>query len=145
MRAARRSSANDPRSTHKGRASAWLIKARSDGSSAKWFQSMGRRWGRGHPWATVHLIFTIIPSITILVAIAKDNVMPTTNMQKLIFAPRSVCRYHIRVDCMPGLLLVVECLVGVLGVYSFAIPFSNYSMNLESLLFSLSSLLLTIF
>lgn len=50
MRAARRSSANDPRSTQKGRASAWLIKARSDGSSAKWFQSMGRRWGHGRPW-----------------------------------------------------------------------------------------------
>eukprot|EP00435_Cladocopium_sp_Y103_P062789 s352_g24.t1 len=35
---------NDPRFTQKGRASAWLIKARSDGSNAKWFQSMGRRF-----------------------------------------------------------------------------------------------------
>ena len=45
MRAAqlKRTSTNDPRFTQKGRASAWLIKARSDGSNAKWFQSMGRR------------------------------------------------------------------------------------------------------
>lgn len=46
MRAAqpKRASTNDPRFTQKGRASAWLIKARSDGSNAKWFQSMGRRF-----------------------------------------------------------------------------------------------------
>mmetsp|Transcript_108806 Transcript_108806/g.132814 ORF Transcript_108806/g.132814 Transcript_108806/m.132814 type:complete len:362 (-) Transcript_108806:105-1190(-) len=44
LAASRRSSGNDPRLTHKGRATAWLIKARSDGSNAKWFQSTGRRF-----------------------------------------------------------------------------------------------------
>ena len=43
MRAQPKRATNDPRFTQKGRASAWLIKARSDGSNAKWFQTMGRR------------------------------------------------------------------------------------------------------
>eukprot|EP00913_Durusdinium_trenchii_P024624 g23116.t1 len=37
-------STKDPRITQKGRFSAWLIKARSDGANAKWFQSVGRRY-----------------------------------------------------------------------------------------------------
>lgn len=44
MRAQPKRATNDPRFTQKGRASAWLIKARSDGSNAKWFQTMGRRF-----------------------------------------------------------------------------------------------------
>eukprot|EP00440_Ansanella_granifera_P032351 gb/GFBE01035106.1/.p1 GENE.gb/GFBE01035106.1/~~gb/GFBE01035106.1/.p1 ORF type:complete len:458 (+),score=80.49 gb/GFBE01035106.1/:1-1374(+) len=34
----------DPRYTHKGKFSAWLIKAKSDGAKAKWFQTLGRRY-----------------------------------------------------------------------------------------------------
>eukprot|EP00931_Biecheleriopsis_adriatica_P022991 TRINITY_DN14633_c0_g1_i1.p1 TRINITY_DN14633_c0_g1~~TRINITY_DN14633_c0_g1_i1.p1 ORF type:complete len:450 (-),score=101.50 TRINITY_DN14633_c0_g1_i1:205-1554(-) len=34
----------DPRYTHKGKFSAWLIKAKSDGCKAKWFQTLGRRY-----------------------------------------------------------------------------------------------------
>jgi len=37
-------STSDPRYTHKGSWSSWLIKAKSDGAKAKWFQTLGRRY-----------------------------------------------------------------------------------------------------
>lgn len=37
-------SATDARYTHKGKYSGWLIKAKSDGAKAKWFQTTGRRY-----------------------------------------------------------------------------------------------------
>mmetsp|Transcript_59890 Transcript_59890/g.106516 ORF Transcript_59890/g.106516 Transcript_59890/m.106516 type:complete len:473 (-) Transcript_59890:281-1699(-) len=36
--------ATDPRYTHTGKWSSWLIKAKSDGAKAKWFQTLGRRY-----------------------------------------------------------------------------------------------------
>ena len=39
----RKWAAMGPGRTHQGKVSAWLIKGRSDGRKAKWFQSLGRR------------------------------------------------------------------------------------------------------